>query len=452
MNYYYAQKVKEKTKMDKISHDTYQDIVENIAEGIRVLNQDGIIIYANNALCSLMGYERSELIGKSVYDFYPSEDHSLIEKHLKDREAGKSARYETRYINKSGDKLFAGVSAVPIFDKTGEYQGNYTLVRDITERKKLEQQILNEKNFLDNLIALCPDGIIGVNRKGIIIIFNQAAEALTGYTAKEAIGVMHITDIYNSTETAHSIKKKIYSDDFGGQGRLEGLEIDVINRLGRKTPIRLSATLIYNNGEEVGSVGFFHDLSKKKQMEARLRELSITDSLSGLYNQRYFYSVLKEETERSLRYKHPLSMICFDLDHFKQCNDKLGHLEGDNIIRLVGQTLKQSLRKTDMAFRYGGDEFMVILPETALPGAKMIAERIRSEFNGRWPFEIVCERKDVSRVTLSVGIAIFNPEEAPETFVKRADLAMYEAKQSGGDKVVEAISRIGRQDECEIYL
>lgn len=436
--------------MNKISHDTYQDIVENIAEGIRVLNRDGIIIYANDALCSLLGYDRSELLGRSVYDFYPPEDHPLIEKHLKDREAGKSARYETRYINKKGEKLFAGVSAVPIFDKDGAYQGNYTLIRDITARKKLEQQISEEKKFLNDLISLCPDGIIGVNRAGIIIIFNQAAEKLTGYSAKEAIGIMEISMIYNSVKIAREIKKKIYSTDLGGEGRLEGFETEVVNRLGKKVPIRLSATLIYNNGDEIGSVGFFHDMSKKKQMEARLRELSITDSLSGLYNQRYFYSVLKEETERTLRYRHPLSMICFDLDHFKQCNDKLGHLEGDNIIRLVGQTLKQSLRKTDQAFRYGGDEFMVVLPETPLSGAKMIADRIRAEFNNRWPFEIVCERKDVSRVTLSIGIAMFNSDESPETLVKRADLAMYEAKQSGGDKVVEAIPRIGRQDVCEI--
>lgn len=436
--------------MNEISLDTYRDIVENIAEGIRVLDRNGMIVYANDALCSLLGYDRTELIGRSVYDFYPPEDHLLIEKHLKEREAGKSARYETRYITKKGEKQFAGVSAVPIFDKNGEYQGNYTLIRDITERKKLEQQLLDDKNFLNDLISLCPDGIIGVNRTGIIIIFNQAAQNLTGYSDKEAIGNMQITEIYNSMETARDIKKKIYSSDFGGPGRLEGFETEVVNRFGKTVPIRLSATLIYKNREEIGSVGFFHDMTKKKQMESRLRELSITDSLSGLYNQRYFYSVLKEETERTLRYNHSLSMICFDLDHFKQCNDKLGHLEGDNIIRLVGQTLKQTLRKIDQPFRYGGDEFMVVLPETPLHAAKMIAERIRSEFNHRWPFEIVCTRKDVSRVTLSVGIAMFNPDESPETFVKRADLAMYEAKQSGGDKVVEAISRIGRQNAYDI--
>lgn len=435
--------------MKEISPDTYRDIVENIGEGIRVLDRDGIVVYANDALCSIVGYDRSELIGKSVYDLYPPEDRPLIKKHLDEREAGKTDRYEVRYVTKSGETLFAGVSAMPIFDEEGRYEGSYTLVRDITERKRLQQQITEEKNFLDDLISLSPDGIIGVNRAGMIIIFNQAAETLTGYTSQEATSGMHISTIYNSHELARTIKKNIYGSDFGGHGRMEGFETDIVNRFGKKVPIRLSATLICKDGAEIGSVGFFHDLTKKKLMESRLRELSITDSLSGLYNQRYFYSVLKEESERTLRYKRPLSMICFDLDHFKQCNDKLGHLEGDNIIRMVGHTLKSNLRKTDQAFRYGGDEFMVILPETALFNAKAIAERIRKDFNGRWPFEVICDRKDVNRVTLSLGIAMFNEEESPDIFVKRADLAMYEAKQSGGDRVVEAISRIGRQDDCE---
>lgn len=436
--------------MKEISFDTYRDIVENIAEGIRVLDENGMVIYANNALCSMLGYDRKDVIGKTMYDLYPPEEHHLVTKHLEDRKSGKAARYEIRYVGKNGEKLFAGVSAMPITDKDGKYQGTYSLVRDITERKKLEQQILEEKNFLNDLIALSPDSVIGVNRKGIIIIFNQAAELLTGYSAKEVIGNMQIRDIYNSEELAKDIKKKIYGPDLGGVGKLDGYEVEILNRSGKKVAIRLSATLIYKDKEEMGSVGFFHDMSKRRQMEARLRELSITDSLSGLYNQRYFHSSLRETIERAKRYQHSLSLICFDLDHFKQCNDKLGHLEGDNIIRLAGQILNHTLRKVDLAFRYGGDEFMVVLPETGLDGARITAERIRTEFNNRWTIEIVCHRKDLRPVTLSIGIAMFSHDEEPEIFIKRADLAMYEAKQAGGNKVVEAISRIGRQEICGI--
>ncbi|NJL60348.1 MAG: PAS domain S-box protein [Desulfobacteraceae bacterium] len=220
--------------MSKISLDTYRDIVENIAEGIRVLDENGMVIYANDALCSMLGYDKAEIIGKSVYDLYPPEERHIVTKHLEDRKSGKAARYEIRYVRKTGEKLFAGVSAMPILDENGKYHGTYTLVRDITERKRLEQQILEEKNFLNDLIGLCPDSIIGVNRKGIIIIFNQAAELLTGYSANEVIGQMHILAIYNSEELAKDIKKKIYCSDFGGVGKLDGYEVEVLNRSGKK--------------------------------------------------------------------------------------------------------------------------------------------------------------------------------------------------------------------------
>lgn len=192
-------------------------------------------------------------------------------------------------------------------------------------------------------------------------------------------------------------------------------------------------------------MGFFHDLTFRKQMEARLRELSITDSLSGLFNQRYFYSILTEEMLRSRENQCPLSLICFDIDNFKCCNDRLGHLEGDNIIRMVGHILRDTLRHKDTAFRYGGDEFMVLLPGTDLNNARFLAERIRKAFNSQCSFCSVWDKDTFSeQVTLSLGVAQFNPEEVTDTFVKRADLAMYEAKRASGDQTVEAGIQIGK--------
>ncbi|QTA88412.1 sensor domain-containing diguanylate cyclase [Desulfonema magnum] len=304
---------------------------------------------------------------------------------------------------------------------------------------------LNEKDFLKDMVSLCPDSIIGVNRKGIIIIFNQAAEKLMGYKREHIINLAHITEIYNSMERARLIKKKLYSSEFGGKGQLEGFESEIVHRNGQKIPIRLSATLIFKHGQEVGSVGFFHDLTFRKQMEARLRELSITDSLSGLFNQRYFYSILTEEMLRSRENQCPLSLICFDIDNFKCCNDRLGHLEGDNIIRMVGHILRDTLRHKDTAFRYGGDEFMVLLPGTDLNNARFLAERIRKAFNSQCSFCSVWDKDTFSeQVTLSLGVAQFNPEEVTDTFVKRADLAMYEAKRASGDQTVEAGIQIGK--------
>ena len=159
----------------------------------------------------------------------------------------------------------------------------------------------NENEFLLKLVALCPDGVIAVNRSGLITIFNRAAEVLTGYSAEESINKRNIVDIYPSPEIARKIKKHIYSETYGDKGCLVGYGVEIITQSGQKVPIRLSATLIYDNDEEIGSVGFFHDLSFQMKMEKKLHHLSITDALTGLYNQRHFYSVLSKEIGRALR-------------------------------------------------------------------------------------------------------------------------------------------------------
>jgi len=298
----------------------------------------------------------------------------------------------------------------------------------------------NEKAFLCNMVALCPDGVIAIDRSGLITIFNRAAELLTGHSADETINKMNIRDLYPSPEIARQIKKLIYSKTHGEKGRLDGYEVDIETHAGDKIPIRLSATLIYSNNEEIGSVGFFHDMTNKKKLEKKLRKLSITDALTGLYNHRHFFASLSEEIERSHRYQRPLSLICFDLDHFKDCNDKLGHLEGDNILRIIGKLLLETMRKSDLAFRYGGDEFFILLPETDIARAHLTGEKIRHSFNNRWPYDVVYQHIDLTQVTLSIGIAQLEDKEDAESLIKRADVAMYQAKRQGGDQI--AIQKI----------
>jgi diguanylate cyclase (GGDEF)-like protein/PAS domain S-box-containing protein len=296
--------------------------------------------------------------------------------------------------------------------------------------------VLDDKVFLKNLVSLCPDGIIAVDRKGLIVLFNKAAEGITGYTADETIGKMNITSLHGSMKKARRIKKDMYSNDFGGRGILTDYEIQAVSKSRQKIPIRFSATLLWHKGEEIGSVGFFHNLTPHKQMEEKLHLLSITDGLTGLYNHRHFFSVMNEELKRADRYERPLSLICFDLDNLKYCNDNFGHLEGDRVLRLVGDTLRSVLRHSDGCFRYGGDEFMVLLPETDLRKAFVVAEKIRDMFGVRCG--LTKKKTGFRNSTLSIGIAQASKNEHPESFVKRADLAMYEAKKEGGNQIRKA--------------
>ncbi|MFH1985393.1 MAG: diguanylate cyclase [Pseudomonadota bacterium] len=285
----------------------------------------------------------------------------------------------------------------------------------------------------NRFIDLCPDGVIGVDAAGIIRIFNQKAVSMTQRAADTVLGKLHIREIYGSLDHAKAVKAAIYAESHGGNGSLEGYETEILDVNGSAIPIRLSAILIMKNTEEIGSIGFFHDMSQQKALEAKLRLLSITDGLTGLFNQRHFYTRLADELARTARYGRPLSMVTMDLDRFKECNDRFGHLEGDNVLRLVGDLMRAVTRRSDQSFRYGGDEFFVILPETDLQQAVVMAEKIRTTFNARWPYDAA--DSNAPRVTLSIGVAQSAGEAEPEAFIRRADMAMYAAKQAGGDRI-----------------
>jgi diguanylate cyclase (GGDEF)-like protein/PAS domain S-box-containing protein len=295
--------------------------------------------------------------------------------------------------------------------------------------------IMAREKIITNLIAVCPDGIIGVDIHGTVVIFNDKAAALTKRPAENVLGSLDIGEIYGSRDRARSIKAALYSEEYGGVARLDGYETKIVDINNKSVPIRLSAVIITDEGTEVGSVGFFHDMTNQKEMERRLHNLSITDGLTNLYNQRHFHSCLADEIDRVKRYKGSLSLICFDLDGFKNCNDRFGHLEGDNVLRRVGNLLNVITRHSDKAFRYGGDEFFILLPETNLRQATITAEKIRQMFNDSWPYESSDTEKGIP-VTLSIGVVERMGETSGEELIKRADVAMYKAKGLGGDQVI----------------
>lgn len=290
-------------------------------------------------------------------------------------------------------------------------------------------------NIIANLIAVCPDGIIGVDMQGTVVIFNMKAAALTKRKCEDVIGSLDIGQIYGNREQARRIKAAIYAEDFGGVGRLDGFETAIVDIDNKTIPIRLSAALIIENGNEVGSVGFFHDLTIQKIMEEKLHKLSITDGLTNLFNQRHFHSCLTDEIERVVRYNSPLSLISFDLDRFKDCNDRLGHLEGDNVLRGLGNLLNVMIRRTDKGFRYGGDEFFILMPETNLDQAIIVAEKICLMFNDSWPYD-TSGTGALPPVTLSMGVVQRKDETSGVALIKRADVAMYNAKNQGGNRIV----------------
>jgi diguanylate cyclase (GGDEF)-like protein len=169
-----------------------------------------------------------------------------------------------------------------------------------------------------------------------------------------------------------------------------------------------------------------------RDSEKKYRELSIVDDLTQLYNSRHFYFQLKIELDRSNRYEQPLTLLLIDLDDFKQFNDAYGHVEGDQVLLRLGQVVKRCLRQTDSAYRYGGEEFTILLPMTTSKDGAVTAERIRSEFK-KENFSPV-PGQDV-HVTVSIGLAQYKPQEDMKVFVHRVDQLMYQGKKNGKDRV-----------------
>jgi diguanylate cyclase (GGDEF)-like protein len=170
-------------------------------------------------------------------------------------------------------------------------------------------------------------------------------------------------------------------------------------------------------------------------MEEELRSLTITDNLTGLFNKRHFIASLQKEITRATRHATPLALLFCDIDRFKNYNDTYGHVEGDVCLSWLGTLIRQSVRQDiDTGYRYGGEEFTVILPNATLDDAAAVAERIRSSFAGHLFHPKLDGKEQKVRKTISIGIALHAPKQGCDAFIEAADEAMYRAKRSGGDR------------------
>jgi diguanylate cyclase (GGDEF)-like protein len=216
-------------------------------------------------------------------------------------------------------------------------------------------------------------------------------------------------------------------------------EYPVIVKDGREIWLGQNTQLILQDGKVVAFQAVARDITDRKRIgealqdsENRYRDLSIIDDLTQLYNSRHFYHQLKMEIDRVDRYGQPLTLLLLDLDDFKVFNDAYGHVEGDQVLFRLGQVVKRCLRQTDSAYRYGGEEFTILLPMTTSANSAVTAERIRTEFKKE--LFSPAPGQDV-HVTVSIGLAQYKTKEDMKAFVHRVDQLMYQGKKNGKDSV-----------------
>jgi diguanylate cyclase (GGDEF)-like protein len=178
----------------------------------------------------------------------------------------------------------------------------------------------------------------------------------------------------------------------------------------------------------------------------RIQELSITDDCTGLYNARHLFTVLAEELHRSARFGYEFTLLFLDLDHFKRVNDQFGHLVGSKLLAQVGECLRENLRLVDAAFRYGGDEFAILLPQTSREAGLRVARRVARVFHQRRWLPVEDFPIDLRA---SVGIATYPVDgTTAQDIVQRADDMMYSVKQAGRDNIaVCGIGIVGLDDD-----
>jgi diguanylate cyclase (GGDEF)-like protein len=327
--------------------------------------------------------------------------------------------------------------------------------RERLARAEAERALFDSQERLAAIVAGLTIPAFVIDAAHIVTHWNDACQKITGIPSREVIGTHEHWRAFYSSErpvmadliVTGSIEN-IVAQHYGGKYRCSAVIKDAFEaedffpHFGEsgKWLFFTAAPLKDSAGRIIGAIETLQDVTDRKQAEealraseCRFRELSITDALTGLYNSRHFFNRAAEEVERSNRYGSPLSLILLDVDKFKRFNDTYGHLEGDHVLAALAEVIRREIRGADTAYRYGGEEFIVIFPETEPPEAQVVAERLRQAFEATVFSPLPGEE---ARISISVGGGSYRPNEGLTAFVKRVDEAMYRAKNRGRNRVV----------------
>lgn len=287
----------------------------------------------------------------------------------------------------------------------------------IGEQQALFRYLLDQIN--DAIWIIDPDS-------GVVLDTNRAAYQSLGYTKEDLVG-SQLTSVASGLPSNVSLRQ-YFEDHVNDNGLTEGYHR---HSDGSLIPVETNARLVeLDSGSYV--VAIARDITERKRLEDKLRQLSTEDSLTRVFNRRYFDDMLEQEWRRMLRVQHSLSLLMIDVDYFKHFNDTYGHVGGDECLRQIATGLKTQMRRAgDIIARYGGEEFVVILPQTDVETAETLAETLRKSVEDLRVEHFGIESEHV--VTVSIGVATIIPT-ASQTALKLltlADKALYAAKASG---------------------
>ena len=405
------------------------------------------ILYASNNYINMIGVNGAHMVGKTNADLFEAE---FAAKITADDWAVVANGQMITLDEELNDRSYTTIK-FPIVQGERKLLAGYTI--DITARKQSEEDLrannMLVKSVLDSLTAR----IAVLDRFGVVLAVNEAWRKDSLFNdspdAGYSVGAKYLSSWEQGLLTGDLIACKVdqgIRDVLAGNSPLFKLEYPVKVTL---YPRWFAMTVMPLQDSQQGVIVIREEITERKEaeqllMDAQLalestlayeKRLARTDMLTGVYNRRYLYELAQHEFEVSFRYQQPLSVMMVDIDHFKRVNDTYGHSTGDEVLREVIQLIGDELRTPDVIGRYGGEEFIVILPMTAVAQAYVLAERIRTLVEN---LRISAERGDVA-ITVSIGVVEKNhlcKTETMEILFQRADDAMYVAKQTGRNRTV----------------
>lgn len=277
-----------------------------------------------------------------------------------------------------------------------------------------------EKDKLATVIRSAREAVVVTDAAGAVVLVNPAAEELLGKDAA-TIRRQGLLDLFDDP----ALMERLMAGS-GTEGHSE-----IVAHRGRSLLVT-AAAIDSQDGGRIGSAAQIRDVTEERRLLSELQRIVITDALTDVYNRRHLDQRLAEEYIRATRYGTALSVLLFDVDHFKRFNDTYGHDQGDRVLQAMGKAMKAVVRQYDVPCRYGGEEFVIILPEADLDGAVSVGERLRQH--------VEAMSVDGLQVTISVGAASFPrlPANSPEALLEAADAALYRAKEAGRNRLVAA--------------
>lgn len=398
-------------------------IFDAVQDSIIVHDLDGRFIYLNENAWKTRGYTYEEMMGMTLKDLdapaYVSGHHDMMKTAMEEMREQEHIKIRVEHLCKNGDRLPVEIYAklITLHDKL------YVLssIRDISEQLIAEEEIAK----LSKVVEQIDDGVVVTDRSGHITYVNRAFTEHTGFTKEDTLGKTH--SILKSGKYDNQFYKNLWKIILHG----DVFRVTMVNR-------KKNGDLFYENktitplkdekGIITGFVSSGKDVTLETKMNQDMERIATVDKLTGIYNRHKFEELFTLEAERSRRFSLPLSLILIDIDHFKSVNDTYGHDIGDDVLKRLTKIVQDTIRQIDIFARWGGEEFLVLSPNTDLENIQVLAEKLRLAVSE-------AEFPQVAHITISQGVSTFGKNDTFSELFKRADQGLYYAKEDGRNQV-----------------